>query len=378
MVYRVLYLLLFSFLISCSQSENQQPGELIFNASLEKVVEMKSLEENEDSWIVRPRNVTVDNEDRVYVLDQKMNIIQQFNQEGNFIRSIGKEGRGPGEFDDLYNIYADSVLLGHSRATQTINKFAMNGSFQASFPVQGVSGSTKMFRVGEQFIFFHMNFNAELEDFYGLHIYNQQFEQVGEAQLHASEIYPDFNKELSYQIFADFANIHFIDDTRFLIAPTTYSGQLFEYTLNPQSGKWEQKRPITGVNIDLAYERLSDRQGADMLFFSQELNEPMAFRIHGKSLFLTQLSNGRFVHFVQRDEGKERQYGIELYDEDLNYMGYSVLKSDPDYTDDERITLYPPRAKDSKGRFYSINFSGEGISIEGHKLVIKEGTAGGE
>lgn len=378
MAYRFLCIIMAGVFFSCSQSDHQQPEEFEFTASLEKVVEMKPGEENENSWIIRPRDITVDNEDRVYILDQEQNIIQQFDQDGNFIRKVGNEGRGPGEFDDLYNIFADSVLIGHSRANQTFNKYSLEGDFLTSYPVKGVSGNTKMFRIGDQFLLFHMNYSAELEDFYGLHIYNQQFEQVGESLLHASEIYPDFNKELSYQVFGSFANIHFIDETRFLIAPATYSGQVFEYTLNDENGQWEQTKTINGVNIDLPYERLSDTDGADMMFMSVELNEPMAFRIHGKSMFLTQLKDGRFVHFVQKDEGDKRQYGIELYTKDLDYLGYAVLKTDPDYTDDERISLYPPRAKDSNDRFYSINFAGEGISIEGHQLVIEEGAAGDE
>ena len=250
----------------------------------------------------------------------------------------------------------------------------MNGKFKNSYTVQGISGDTKIYRVGNQFLLFHMNFSSNLDDFYGLRIYDQNFEMVGEPQLHASEIYPDFNEEISYQISSTYANIHFIDENRFLVAPATYSGQFFEYTYNSMNNKWEQTRVINGVEIEEAYERLPNRENADMLFFAAGSSEAMAFKIHGQSQFISQLNDGRFVHFVRRDVGKARQYGVELFTENLDYLGYSVLKTDPDYMDDEYVGLPYPRAKDSRDLFYGRNFVEE-ITIEGYELMIKEGAS---
>jgi|GEM_PF-2230190 len=358
--------------MGCSQSDNPQPGELEFAASLEKVVELKSDEDVEDSWILRPTELAVDDQDRVYVLDQKRKFIQQFDPEGNFIRAIGTEGRGPGEFDDLYAIFADSIILGYDRSAKTMSKFSIDGDFQTSYTIQGIYGDTKIYRVRDQYLLFHMNFSNNLDDFHGLRVYDQNFEMVGEPQLHASEIYPDFNEEISYQVSSTYVNIHFVDEGRFLVAPTTYSGQIFEYTYNSRNNIWEQARTINGVEIEEAYERLPNRENADMLFFSAGSSEAMAFKIHGQSQFISQLSDGRFVHFVRRDVGKTRQYGVELYTENLDYLGYSVLKTDPDYMDDEYVGLPYPRAKDTRDLFYGRNF-GEKVTIEGYELIIQEG-----
>ena len=65
MIYRFSCLIIIAAVVSCTPSNNQQPEEFEFTASLEKAVVLKSEEDVEDSWIVRPTELTVDDQDRV-------------------------------------------------------------------------------------------------------------------------------------------------------------------------------------------------------------------------------------------------------------------------------------------------------------------------
>jgi len=51
-----------------------------------------------ESELGEPRSIAVDEWGRVYVVDDKPAVIKLFAPDGAFIRTIGREGEGPGEF----------------------------------------------------------------------------------------------------------------------------------------------------------------------------------------------------------------------------------------------------------------------------------------
>ncbi len=78
-------------------------GELF---SYEKVVEIRSDTTNQEAILYRPFACIVDSDGHVYVADSSNHRIAVFDFDGNYLRSIGREGDGPGEFR-----YPMSVLL---------------------------------------------------------------------------------------------------------------------------------------------------------------------------------------------------------------------------------------------------------------------------
>jgi hypothetical protein len=55
-------------------------------------------EDGTPAEIGQPGSLAVDDEDRVYVVDSKPAVIKVFSPEGALVRTIGREGEGPGEF----------------------------------------------------------------------------------------------------------------------------------------------------------------------------------------------------------------------------------------------------------------------------------------
>lgn len=365
------YIVLILLLVSgCSRSENEKSTQIDFSVSFDKIYETAEYTDNEDSWVVRPRDLTVDNDGNVYVSDQERNIIQKFDSDLNFIKKIGREGRGPGEFDRVTSVFADSVLLGFSEGSSTINKFSLDGEFITSYNIDNIRGNPDIFRFNDGFILSSMPFSGDLSQYYGIHIYNKAFEKKGLPQLQAKEIYPDFNQDLSYQVMTGYGNIQFIDEYSFMIAPRIYSGTLYKFVYDSESNEWNKVSSIEAAEIENNYSKLPGRESAEMLFFPPGQDEPLAFRIHGESLFLSQLSSGRFAHFIKRDVGKARQYGVELFDDQFTYLGFEVLASDPDSYDDERVRFYAPKANNSKDVFYSIEFDENGPKLVARKLEV--------
>lgn len=65
---------------------------------------------NPDATFFRPRDVAVDAQGRIYVLDQGNYRVQVFDADGRFMRTLGREGQGPGEFQ-----YPLSLAVGDDR-----------------------------------------------------------------------------------------------------------------------------------------------------------------------------------------------------------------------------------------------------------------------
>lgn len=55
-------------------------------------------EDGTDSELGEPRSIAVDDQGRVYVVDSKPAAIKVFSPNGQLVRTIGREGEGPGEF----------------------------------------------------------------------------------------------------------------------------------------------------------------------------------------------------------------------------------------------------------------------------------------
>jgi len=52
----------------------------------------------EGIFFQRPMGVTMDHEDNLYVVDYHAHNIKKFDSSGKFLKLLGREGEGPGEF----------------------------------------------------------------------------------------------------------------------------------------------------------------------------------------------------------------------------------------------------------------------------------------
>lgn len=67
-----------------------------------------SVDTNDENLAFRsPLDMAVDDEGRIYILDSGNQRIQVFGPDGKFLRTIGRRGQGPGEFESLNSIDID-------------------------------------------------------------------------------------------------------------------------------------------------------------------------------------------------------------------------------------------------------------------------------
>ncbi len=93
-------------------------------------LEIDSLVSDSTRFIKKIGYIDLDSEGNIYITDKDYCKIHKYNIEGNFIKSFGNKGRGPGEFISAgaLNICNDTLLLSAKRIKKVI-KFTVNGEF---------------------------------------------------------------------------------------------------------------------------------------------------------------------------------------------------------------------------------------------------------
>jgi hypothetical protein len=89
----LIVLVTFIFISRRSIKSNGYEQKLIIKEELS----LGGREEHENYLFTRIR-IDVDNEQNLYVLDERLRNIRTFNKEGQFVRFIGRTGQGPGEY----------------------------------------------------------------------------------------------------------------------------------------------------------------------------------------------------------------------------------------------------------------------------------------
>ena len=100
--------------------------------ALQKVSEILLVEDPDDPIGVI-KGLRID-QDRIYLMDTSQKRIMVFTTEGKFIRSIGRQGGGPGEFRQLFTMdVRDGLIAGFDQARRRITLFDSSGVFLNSF-----------------------------------------------------------------------------------------------------------------------------------------------------------------------------------------------------------------------------------------------------
>lgn len=109
------------------ETEQNISSELLLNETL--VIEDEGDQEIDMPFLGFAGNAIVDTEGNIYIYDSRQNVIQKFDSEGNHLQSIGREGEGPGEFQNVTAIFinSDGHLMTADRENARITVFNAEG-----------------------------------------------------------------------------------------------------------------------------------------------------------------------------------------------------------------------------------------------------------
>jgi len=93
---------------------------------------------NRNGEFFNPQNIATDSEGNVYVTDLGNRRVQQFNNDGTFLKAWGSVGSGAGQFHSVSGIAIDenSVYVVDNQLNK-IQKFDLNGNFVTQWGIQG-------------------------------------------------------------------------------------------------------------------------------------------------------------------------------------------------------------------------------------------------
>jgi len=151
---RGLFALVFFILVSCGEQEPewegtieevdgvtvvQNPKEPIYGEDileLEEELTIGEAEDREEYMFSDVSNLAVSDDEKIFVLDTKRGHIKVFDRMGNYLKSIGRKGQGPGEMQFPTSILItpnNEIMVTDSEALQLIF-FTLEGDF-----IRGVS-----------------------------------------------------------------------------------------------------------------------------------------------------------------------------------------------------------------------------------------------
>ncbi len=94
----------------------------------------------DEAILNRPRDLQVDGQGRVFVIDFGDGTIKAYDGQGRFLRTIGRKGQGPGEFDTpaYFGVLSDGRICLLDYLQHRLTVFSPEGQYQSSFPVEGI------------------------------------------------------------------------------------------------------------------------------------------------------------------------------------------------------------------------------------------------
>ena len=89
---------------------------------------------DEPGELVNPGSVAIDALGRIYVAERDPSVIKQFTPDGHYIRSIGRQGAGPGEFQAPFIAVAGANLYVQDPSLKRASLFDTSGAFIRTWP----------------------------------------------------------------------------------------------------------------------------------------------------------------------------------------------------------------------------------------------------
>jgi hypothetical protein len=147
---RYFLILWISVLFICAFPADQIPLSEFYKTGKVRFVRELVLDDEsmpEDLFFERPTSFVCDQDDNIYVLDSDANNIKKFDSNGRFIKTIGREGQGPGEFSSPYYLtYTKDRLVVWDLMNRRLCAFTSEGKFIKSSNIPYDEGSVRKLR----------------------------------------------------------------------------------------------------------------------------------------------------------------------------------------------------------------------------------------
>ncbi len=128
----VIYFMFFAFTKIYNAEIKPECNEL--KLKLQEDLIIKESETDENYMFYRVSDIGVDSKGNIYVVDSGNCRVQKFDKNGRYIKTIGRKGQGPGEFEFPVSIFIDTKDNIYVKDGREIERFDKNGDFVERIP----------------------------------------------------------------------------------------------------------------------------------------------------------------------------------------------------------------------------------------------------
>lgn len=344
-----------------SSSEKTNLSQIEFDE--EFILEFSDVKD--DELLIKPAMVKTGPSGNIYIADERMKRIQVYNRSGNYLRTVGREGKGPGEFESTPYFTIDSaermtVLGGRNRR---ISLFDYSGDLTLSYqPNENTMVWASNYRAveGGQYLTARKlperSHNDETFRKNVLHIFDSSFDERVQSFANYYELVENRTD------FVDFYTVNTNPGTVWVesgntvwYVPGTYEGNIFKF--EREENEWVLGQTLQGVMLnDTAVEipTGNDHENQISTFHVFSGDGPFTGKIVSESLGVFSMSDGSVFHFSNQIKGEERVFLVECFDQN----GYLYRKGEINefnISANSRRTKFGGIWKDSDDRFYLID-----------------------
>ncbi len=115
------------------------PRDGVFQLNLEEDLSIGVEEGDEKYMLNEPQDVQVTDDGTIYIMDWGDTCIKVYDSEGGYLRTVGREGVGPGEFSTpvYMDISADGKIFLMDGRNQRVVVFSTDGDYLGGFRIMG-------------------------------------------------------------------------------------------------------------------------------------------------------------------------------------------------------------------------------------------------
>lgn len=320
-----------------------------------------------------PSFVSTDKDQNIYVADWKFREIRVYNSDGKYVRSIGRSGKGPGEFTEVSGMLVNNKnqILGIDRYQMRFTLFDTNGNVLDTkyFPKHKRFSPWEIRQApdGKYFMLYY-DYEKPHKDYkrYGnlIHVMNSSLDNIV-GSLFSVDLDGDLNNPfINYLVGGPDTGYFTIDSDSVLYAvPFLYTGIFYKFHRS-KNDQWSMETRFNGkVFYDKTFTVVNPDKYKNLKSFS---DVPPGLIIGGSQTgthagFIHNEADGIFTYkqkyilvFTNLRHGAGREQGIELFNPSGHYVGYYSLSNFKQRNN--IVTRYPIKPSWIRGnRIYFID-----------------------
>lgn len=372
------FLLLILF-VSCRDTQHVENTSQYQTIGIDTLVVIGSEDQPFEYQLGDPFSVVTDEKGHIYVADRASLTVKVFDSEGNYLRSIGGRGRGPGEFMqiNLMRPAGDGTLLFQDRGKLEFIYLNTDGEYLSSYPVdlssQYYPQSVKRYKENSVGLYqkaSSLQFNLPPIERPLFYVYDSEFREIKTSFFGFKDLGYTENEMFLWSSFIYYPGSFDLleNQNRIIYSPGVYTGDIYEF-ICCELGTWKQHRKVPAkkpqsppyeiYTSDTDYERNNEIPGVNQIRF---LSTPYWGRLYSIDTGIYYLENGKIVHFYGEwrggdttlDEGNTFDLFVQVIDPEDGVDHHGFINS---LHIDKRPSVSLVNWKDEDDNFYLIDLN---------------------